>query len=154
MGPDMMHPFFTANIFTILSSLFIIWMLIDCVFNRGLHGINKTFWFLFILFTNMLGALIYFFMKCTQRNPLMAFRSYYYTLNQAGRQKTPPPYQPYRYQPPAEPSYPQYEQGYRPQQPVTPPRPAQTVDAVAPPPSQAEYEEPLVSYPEIPQQQP
>jgi hypothetical protein len=38
---------------------FWIWMLIDC----ATHEKNKLFWFLIILWTHFIGALIYFFVR-------------------------------------------------------------------------------------------
>ena len=45
----------------ILASVFWIWMLIDCATNKSLDGTLKIVWILVILFTHLIGALIYFF---------------------------------------------------------------------------------------------
>ena len=45
----------------ILASVFWIWMLIDCATNKSLDGALKIVWILVILFTHLIGALIYFF---------------------------------------------------------------------------------------------
>ncbi|MDQ3624066.1 MAG: PLD nuclease N-terminal domain-containing protein [Verrucomicrobiota bacterium] len=44
-----------------LTSIFWIWMLIDCATNARLDGTQKIVWILVILFLHVLGALIYFF---------------------------------------------------------------------------------------------
>lgn len=40
-----------------------IWMLIDCAANEQSEGNDKIVWILVILFTHLLGALIYFFVR-------------------------------------------------------------------------------------------
>ena len=44
-------------------SLFVfwIWMLIDAIKNQGLKDMEKVIWVLVIIFTHIIGALIYFF---------------------------------------------------------------------------------------------
>ena len=50
----------------ILASVFWIWMLIDCATNKSLDGALKIVWILVILFTHLIGALIYFFVGRSQ----------------------------------------------------------------------------------------
>lgn len=45
----------------VLTSVFWIWMLIDCLTNAALRGAEKIVWLLVILFLHVLGAVIYFF---------------------------------------------------------------------------------------------
>ncbi len=45
----------------LLITVFWFWMLIDCLSNRSLRGGQKVLWLLFILFTHILGAIVYFF---------------------------------------------------------------------------------------------
>ncbi|HZV36347.1 MAG TPA: PLD nuclease N-terminal domain-containing protein [Verrucomicrobiae bacterium] len=47
--------------FGIALFAFWIWMLIDCIRNKGLGDGEKIAWTLAIVFTHWLGALIYFF---------------------------------------------------------------------------------------------
>lgn len=161
-------PFFDIDVFSLLATIFWVWMLVDCLFNSRSRGGNKLFWFLFILFTHFFGAIIYYLMKCTRRNPVDAFPYYLRALQQAvqpTRQTTPPPYQ-YRYPPrsqsssqpqqqPAQPmasTYDDYAQGYRyqPPEPVEQIQPYEARTADTPEP---EYEQTMISYPEMPPQQ-
>ena len=45
----------------ILAFVFWIWMLIDCVKNRGIETTEKIVWVVVIALTHFVGALIYFF---------------------------------------------------------------------------------------------
>lgn len=45
----------------LLVTAFWLWMLIDCLSNTSLRGTQKVLWLLFILFTHILGAIVYFF---------------------------------------------------------------------------------------------
>jgi ACR3 family arsenite efflux pump ArsB len=50
-----------VQILTLLGVAFWIWMLIDCLRNNALEGINKIIWLLIILFIQpMIGALVYY----------------------------------------------------------------------------------------------
>ena len=42
------------------TSIFWVWMIIDCVTNASLDGTQKIVWLLVIIFLHFLGALIYF----------------------------------------------------------------------------------------------
>jgi hypothetical protein len=50
-----------ALIIAALTSLFWIWMIIDCATNQRISGNEKVVWLLVIFFLHFLGALIYFF---------------------------------------------------------------------------------------------
>ncbi len=52
---------------SVASVVFWIWMLIDCAMNEPSEGNDKVIWILVILFTQGLGALIYFFVRRPQR---------------------------------------------------------------------------------------
>jgi hypothetical protein len=54
----------------LLGTVFWIWMLIDCAMNEPSEGNDKLVWILVILFTHLLGALIYFFVRRPNRLPL------------------------------------------------------------------------------------
>ena len=56
--------------------------LIDCLFNKSLHSGSKVCWALFIIFTQIIGAMIYFFVRCNNHNPVEAVASYYKTVMQ------------------------------------------------------------------------
>jgi hypothetical protein len=157
-------PSFGIDTFSLLLTAFWVWMLIDCLFNQRARGGNKLFWFLFILFVNPVGAVIYYFMKCTMRNPIDAFPYYLRTLKGAFQSSGPTmpssPYQPRPTPQPQQPRPPQsppvyippsYTQGYRAQTPARP-APAEQNDTFQPYQPQAmepEYEQPLASYPEM-----
>src|SRR5437762_13621554 len=44
----------------ILASLFWIWMLVDCLANPRLPGVEKVVWFCVIFFLHLLGAVLYY----------------------------------------------------------------------------------------------
>ena len=51
---------FVGIVLAIVASVFWIWALIDCLQNPRLQGIEKLVWVVVILFTHLLGAIIYF----------------------------------------------------------------------------------------------
>jgi len=52
----------------LLGSIFVIWMLIDCL-TSSLPTNEKILWVLVIIFLHLLGALLYFFVKRGPRVP-------------------------------------------------------------------------------------
>ena len=46
---------------------FWIWMLVECVTKESNQGNDRIVWLLIILFTNWIGALIYYFVRRPQR---------------------------------------------------------------------------------------
>jgi hypothetical protein len=46
-------------IILLLISVFWLWMLVDCILNKSLKGTPKVLWFLLILFTHIIGAILY-----------------------------------------------------------------------------------------------
>lgn len=46
---------------------FWIWMLVDCIKHESDEGNNKLIWVLVIIFTQLLGAIIYFFVQRRER---------------------------------------------------------------------------------------
>ena len=44
-----------------------IWMLVDCATKEPSDGNDKIIWMLVILFTHLIGALVYFFVRRPQR---------------------------------------------------------------------------------------
>ncbi len=67
MGPEagiatMFGIFFIFAFFIALVSIVLwMWMLIDCLTNKELDSNEKLVWTLVIVFTHMIGAIIYFF---------------------------------------------------------------------------------------------
>ena len=60
-----MGPLFA--LLAICTTIFWIWMLIDCLQNPRLQGIEKLIWIVVIIFTHVVGAAIYFFIGREQR---------------------------------------------------------------------------------------
>ena len=44
----------------IVTTIFWLWMLIDCITNAAITGTEKIVWLLVIIFTHILGAILYF----------------------------------------------------------------------------------------------
>ncbi len=51
----------------IIGTIFWIWMLVDCAMKEPSQGNDKLIWVIIILFTHLLGALLYFFIRRPQR---------------------------------------------------------------------------------------
>ncbi len=51
----------------VLGTLFWLWMLIDCATKEPSEGNDKLIWVIVIIFTHLLGALIYFFIRRPKR---------------------------------------------------------------------------------------
>jgi len=47
-------------IILLLTTVFWLWMLVDCVKNKSLSRTRKIVWFLVIFFTHLIGAIAYF----------------------------------------------------------------------------------------------
>jgi hypothetical protein len=56
-----------AFLLAIVTTVFWIWMLIDCLMNPRLQSTEKLVWVLVILFLHVLGAIIYFIIGRQQR---------------------------------------------------------------------------------------
>ena len=54
-------------IVVLLTMALWIWMLIDCITNEPSEGNDKITWLLVIIFTNWVGALIYYFIRRPKR---------------------------------------------------------------------------------------
>ncbi len=141
-----------------LITVFWVWMLIDCLFNKALD--NKLGWALFIIFTQIVGAVFYFFIKCTNRNPVEAVSSYYQTVVQWTQATNPPPSSAPYYTPPtptqAQPVQHEYQEGYSAYQYQPPAQqtvvPVNAVPNAQPAPAQSsdeQYEQPIITYPEM-----
>jgi hypothetical protein len=53
--------------FGLAALVFWIWMIIDCATNEPSAGNDKLIWIVIIVFTNWIGALIYFFVRRPER---------------------------------------------------------------------------------------
>ena len=156
----MIFPFFGLDTFTILTTIFWLWMLADCLFAKKKGGGIKIGWFIFILLTHIVGAVIYFFAECSHQNPVDAFAYYYHYIKRAFQAETPasPGQQSQWSQPQPAPvpprPYPDYQQGYQAQNQQPAPDSIPVVQKVEMEPDHTEpqYEQPMVSYPEVPQQ--
>jgi hypothetical protein len=51
----------------VLGSAFWIWMLIDCVTKESSEGNDRLVWVIIVVFTHIIGAAIYFFVRRPQR---------------------------------------------------------------------------------------
>jgi prolipoprotein diacylglyceryltransferase len=51
----------------LLGFLFWLWMLIDCATKEPDQGNTKIVWIIIIVFTNLVGALVYFFVQRQRR---------------------------------------------------------------------------------------
>jgi len=136
---------------TILLTIFWLWMLVDCIKNKGLTGASKLFWVLLILFIHPIGAFIYLIFGRSRSNVQRQMPPHIYYQ--------PPPRQKQQsyYTPPAPQkgeAYSSYQQGYEMQQRE---RPVSSEGMEQPPVEQSpydQYEQPQATYPEqAPQQQ-
>ncbi|MDI6784815.1 MAG: PLDc N-terminal domain-containing protein [bacterium] len=59
--------FLFFGIIGILSTIFWIWMLIDCVTKETDEGNSRLIWVLVIVLTHLIGALIYCFVRKIKR---------------------------------------------------------------------------------------
>ena len=57
----------TFMVFGLCAFCFWIWMLVDCLKHESSEGNDKITWTLVIVFTNWIGALIYFFVRRPER---------------------------------------------------------------------------------------
>ena len=55
----------------LLAFAFWVWMLVDCATKESSQGNDKIIWVLVILFTHLLGALIYYLVRRTERKRLL-----------------------------------------------------------------------------------
>ncbi len=51
----------------VLASIFWVWVLVDCVMKEPSEGNDKIVWTLLIIFTPILGALLYYFFRRPER---------------------------------------------------------------------------------------
>ena len=58
---------FLSLTFALLSTIFWVWMLVECATKEPANGNDKIVWILIILLTHCLGALLYFFIRKPRR---------------------------------------------------------------------------------------
>ncbi len=137
---ELLSPFFS-----IVSTIFMIWMIVDCLRNPKL--VHKVGWVFFIIFTQFIGAAVYFFARGPWPKvkqylfPGRFSSSYYYS---PGPQRTSAPLS-------TQDAFSPYEQGYRVQQSNVATASQETEEEEHVTSLQPEYEEPLIMYPEPPQ---
>lgn len=51
----------------IIGTVFWVWMLLDCAMKEPSEGNDKLIWVIIILFTHLLGALLYFLVRRPKR---------------------------------------------------------------------------------------
>ncbi len=122
----------------ILGTIFWIWMVIDCATNKRLRDDQRVVWLLVIIFTHLIGAIIYYF---AGRTPQAGQAQEAYQMHTQRQQS----YQPYQQQ-----SYQSYQQGYQRQDPPppTPQASEQRHRQEQARGEQPQYEQLQVSYPE------
>ena len=64
LGPICFLPIFLISL---AATAFWVWMLVDCLMKEPSEGNDKVIWALVIVFTHLLGALIYYFLRRPQR---------------------------------------------------------------------------------------
>ena len=53
--------FLVSGVIGLITTIFWIWMIIDCVGNSSLTGTTKIVWLLVVILLPLLGSLLYFF---------------------------------------------------------------------------------------------
>lgn len=79
-------PYHTGEFVTILITIFWFWMLVDCIANKRLNTTEKAFWVLFMLFTHIVGAGVYFLVGRKKNN---AFSFTYHSVYQPPQTSQP-----------------------------------------------------------------
>jgi hypothetical protein len=121
-----------AILLGVLTTIFWVWMLIDCATNKTLRDNQKIGWIIAILFTHLIGAIIYYFVVRTPR--LAQAREGYQAYQQ--------PQQPYS----------SYQQGYQSGETPRAYQPGEQQQHIQerPPERQPQYEQIQAPYPEDP----
>ena len=151
----MMHLFQGAgSIISFVGTIFWIVMMIDCLRSSIRH---KGRWMIFMLITNWVGAVVYFFVvRPTILNPVFNFLQNMFLAQRPPVMRQQPPPQT-RVDPRASTPYRDYQQGYKVQEPYYQPTagPSQPLPQAAPEQSASypSYEQPQASYPEMPPMQ-
>lgn len=137
---------FFSPLFSLASTLFMIWMLVDCIRNHKVR--NKGSWISFILFTQIIGASVYFF-TC---GPWSQIRQTLFPARTFSGSQTPHT-QDYQAAPLSQTeheTFAEYTQGYQARKSASSHEYSPVPEAETLPP---EYEQSLVNYPEMPPMQ-
>jgi prolipoprotein diacylglyceryltransferase len=67
---------------TLIGFIFWLWMLIDCATKESDQGNTKIVWIIIIVFTNFVGAMVYFLVRRSQR-----LRNFYDEAHLSGSQE-------------------------------------------------------------------
>ena len=54
--------FLIGGLIGLLTTIFWIWMIIDCITNAAITGTEKIVWLLVVILLHFIGALLYFFL--------------------------------------------------------------------------------------------
>lgn len=134
-----------SQILSLASTIFVIWMIVDCIRSPAVG--RKVVWIIFILLTQFVGAAVYFFVQ----GPWPKVRRSLFS------QRPPSPYQtPYTPEAhvssspqPMPEAFSDYERGYQAQQ-QSQVLVFQMDEAPEVSPLPSDYEQSLVTYPELP----
>ena len=69
-GPELIIIVFLL-IFSLATTAFWLWMLVDCVTKEPAEGDNRMIWVLVVALTGFIGAAVYFFARRPQRIALV-----------------------------------------------------------------------------------
>lgn len=137
---------FFSQVFSLASTLFMIWMLVDCIRNSRVE--RKGGWIFFILFTQIIGASVYFF----TRGPWSHIRQTLFPSRPFSGSQTPHA-QDYQASPLSQTereTFAEYTQGYQARKSAISHEYLPVPETETLPP---EYEQSLVIYPEMPPMQ-
>ena len=60
-----------GGIIGLITTVFWLWMIVDCIVNNALVGTQKIVWVLVVIFLHFLGALLYFLLARGNTRPLV-----------------------------------------------------------------------------------
>lgn len=145
-----------GSIISFIGTVFWIAMMIDCLRRSNMQ--HKGRWMIFMLITNWVGAVVYFFVvRPTILDPVFKFLHNMLWSSRSSSVWQQPVQAQTRTDPPASTPYRDYQQGYQPQEPLyQPPVSAYQAASQATPEQSAShpmYEQPQAEYPEMPPMQ-
>ena len=54
--------FLISGLIGLITTVFWLWMIVDCILNTSLAGTQKIIWLLVVILLHFIGALLYFFL--------------------------------------------------------------------------------------------
>lgn len=60
-----------GSLIGLLTTIFWIWMIIDCIGNRSLTGTSKIVWLLVVILLPLVGSLLYFLLARSGNRPVI-----------------------------------------------------------------------------------